>query len=44
MIEAISFTQRDLDVGSIAYHFMQTLSKWVEEDSFMFEVVLFHLI
>ena len=39
-IEANSFTQRDVDVGSIAYHFSQTLSKWMERDSFMFEVLL----
>ena len=42
-IEANSFTQRDVDVGSIAYHFSQTLSKWMEQDSFMFEVLLWVL-
>ncbi len=41
-IEANSFTQRDVDVGSIAYHFTSTLSKWVEQDSFEFEVSVAH--
>ena len=42
LIEANSFTQRDVDVGSIAYHFSQTLSKWMATDSFMFEVRYFY--
>lgn len=37
-IEANSFTQRDVDVGSIAYHFTKSLTQWVEQDSFVFEV------
>ncbi len=37
-IEAMSFTQRDVDVGSIAFHHTKPLGSWVQEDDFKFEV------